>query len=63
MICKICKIDKLKQHITKGDHVRFIDELNRVWNGKVCPDCYKIYNKQRMRKSRADKKLNKCIKS
>lgn len=52
MICKFCKESKTKQPVDKGTHVRFVDENNRLWNGKTCPDCYKIYNRERMRKVR-----------
>lgn len=52
MICKTCKLDKVKEPSVRGNSVRFIDENNRLWNGKVCPDCYKIYNRERMRKKR-----------
>lgn len=52
MLCKICKEEKIKEPVSKGNHVRFIDENSKLWNGKVCPDCYKIYNRERMRKTR-----------
>jgi hypothetical protein len=52
MICKICSEDKQKEPILKGEVTRFIDESGKVWNGKMCPSCYKIYNRERMRKSR-----------
>ena len=56
MLCKICKEEKTKEPISKGDHTRFVDESGRLWNGKVCPDCYKIYNRERMRKARQKSK-------
>lgn len=56
MFCKICKEEKIKEPISKGSHTRFVDENGRLWNGKVCPDCYKIYNRERMRKARQKSK-------
>lgn len=58
MICKICKEEKVKEPITRKDTVRFVDEKNRLWNGKVCPDCYKVYNRERMRRKRNQSKLD-----
>lgn len=59
MFCKICKEEKNKTPISKGDHTRFVDDNNRLWNGKVCPDCYKVYNRERMRKARGKLKKQK----
>lgn len=56
MICKKCNQDKVKEPIIRGTITRFVDEFNRLWNGKVCPDCYKEYNKNRMKESRAKSK-------
>jgi len=61
MICKICQEEKSKLPQIRGSSTRFVDDYNRLWNGKVCPDCYKIYNRERMRKKRlqnADKKTH-----
>jgi len=63
MFCKICKKEKVKQPVSRGICTRFVDENNRIWNGKVCPDCYKEYNRDRMRKSRAEKKLKEVLQS
>jgi hypothetical protein len=52
MICKICKKDKQKIPVIKGSCTRFVDVDDRVWNGKQCPDCYKEYNRNRMRSTR-----------
>lgn len=52
MVCKECKLDRVKSPVTQGKHVRFADEHGRIWNGKICPDCYKLYNKERMRRTR-----------
>ena len=52
MICKICNEDKQKHPIIRGDVTRFVDAYNRRWNGKVCPDCYRSYNRQRMQLKR-----------
>lgn len=61
MICKICKKDKTKEPVARGSCTRFVDENSRIWNGKVCPDCYKEYNRERMRKSRASKKVEEAL--
>lgn len=63
MFCKICKQEKTKNPVTRGTCTRFVDHSNRVWNGKVCPDCYKEYNRERMRKTRASKKLQNALES
>jgi type II secretory ATPase GspE/PulE/Tfp pilus assembly ATPase PilB-like protein len=49
MVCKTCKEDKVKEPIIRKDVTRFVDQSGRLWNGKVCPDCYKTYNRERMR--------------
>jgi type II secretory ATPase GspE/PulE/Tfp pilus assembly ATPase PilB-like protein len=63
MICKTCKKDKCKEPVIRGDVTRFIDESGQLWNGKVCPNCYKTYNKERMRKLRASKKVENALKT
>jgi hypothetical protein len=55
MVCKICHQDKCKEPVIRKDTTRFADESGRLWNGKQCPDCYKEYNKQRMRLKRKEK--------
>lgn len=62
MFCKICKKEKIKHPVIRGNSTRFLDDSNRLWNGKVCPDCYKEYNRSRMRKARAEKKLQESFK-
>jgi type II secretory ATPase GspE/PulE/Tfp pilus assembly ATPase PilB-like protein len=54
MVCKTCKEDKVKEPIVRKDVTRFIDQSGRLWNGKVCPDCYKAYNRERMRLKRLE---------
>ncbi len=49
MVCKMCKEDKVKDPVIRKDVTRFVDESGRLWNGKVCPDCYKAYNRERMK--------------
>ena len=56
VICKICKEDKPKQPIIRNCTTRFVDEKGKLWNGKSCPDCYRIYNKERMRLKRVSEK-------
>jgi predicted secreted protein len=57
MNCKVCNQEKTKTPVSRGNCTRFVDENNRLWNGRVCPDCYKIYNKERMRFKRKSDKL------
>lgn len=59
MKCRTCEEDKVKSPVIRGKHVRFCDINGKIWNGLDCPDCYKLYNKERMRLSR----LNKSTKS
>jgi hypothetical protein len=59
MVCKICKEDKHKEPVIRKSVTRFVDHLGRLWNGKVCADCYKIYNRERMKKQRQLKKESK----
>ena len=53
MTCKSCLKDKSKEPVIRNDVTRFIDENNRLWNGKMCPDCYRNYNRERMRIKRS----------
>lgn len=62
MICKTCNIDKIKEPVIKGEVTRFVNESGQVWNGKVCPQCYRVYNRERMRKKRSEKKLEDSLK-
>jgi hypothetical protein len=59
MVCKICNSDKAKEPVIRKDTTRFVDESGRMWNGKQCPDCYKEYNRQRMRSKRKAQKESK----
>lgn len=56
MVCKDCKIEKNKEPVVKSTGIRFVDADSRMWNGKQCPDCYKVYNRERMRLKRLQKK-------
>jgi hypothetical protein len=49
---EIVKIPEVRSGST-----RFVDGSGRLWNGKVCPDCYRVYNRERMKKARLQKKL------
>lgn len=53
MTCKSCLKDKSKEPVIRNNVTRFIDENSRLWNGKMCPDCYKNYNRERMRIKRS----------
>lgn len=56
MVCKDCKIDKDKEPVVKSTGIRFIDSQHRMWNGRQCPECYKVYNRERMRLKRLQDK-------
>jgi hypothetical protein len=56
MLCKACKEYKIKEPTIRKNVTRFVDQLGRLWNGKVCPDRYKIYNRERMRFKRLQHK-------
>ena len=58
--CKVCKkTDLVKDPVIRNDVTRFIDESGRIWNGLVCPSCYKLYNKARMKATR-QKQIEVC---
>lgn len=52
MKCKECKEKKVKKPEIRNGVTRYFTEDGRMWNGKICPSCYKIYNRNRMRNSR-----------
>jgi len=56
MICKQCGEDKTKEPVIRSNGVRFIDDRGRLWNGKQCADCYRVYNRERMRLKRLQEK-------
>lgn len=56
--CKICNEEKVKQPKIFGKHTLFVDADGRRWNGKQCPDCYKNYNRTRMKKVRQDPSIH-----
>lgn len=60
--CKACKLPKQKLPIQKGKVTRFVDENNRLWNGKQCPDCYKEYNRKRMQATRQKQNVDSPLK-
>lgn len=57
MVCKICKKTLIKTPVIRGKTTRYVDEFFRLWNGATCPDCYREYNRERMRKKRAELRL------
>ncbi len=44
--CKCCGQIKIKNVIKLDKKISYVDENNRLWLGKYCPDCKKQYNKQ-----------------
>lgn len=59
MICKQCKNDVQKTPVIRKDVTRFVDAKGQLWNGATCPDCYREYNRERMKLTRANKPLCK----
>ncbi len=57
MKCKSCQQDVPKTPIARNGITRFVDGNNQLWNGKMCPDCYRKYNKERMRFKRKSEKV------
>lgn len=57
MKCKVCQQEKTKTPVIRNNITRFVDENNRLWNGSQCADCYKEYNKNRMRVTRKQKQI------
>jgi hypothetical protein len=58
MNCKVCKEEKEKHPIIRNNVTRFIDKDGKMWNGKMCSDCYRSYNRDRMRIKRLSIKIN-----
>ena len=54
--CKVCGL--LKRRILDGKfddkNKRWVNEGNRLWNGKVCPDCHVGRMRERARLARED---------
>jgi len=63
MLCKVCDDEKVKEPVTRNTITRFVDASNRLWNGKMCPDCYKNYNRERMRLKRSQPKQEEILKA
>lgn len=55
MKCKECKQEVVKEPVSRGTITRYVDEKGQLWNGAKCPNCYRIYNKERMRITRSNK--------
>lgn len=53
--CASCKELKkrAKDGQTKSGPV-WVDESNRKWHGKTCPDCYAVKNRARHKKEKGD---------
>lgn len=59
--CKTCK-DKKVRILTSywGKNKRFVDEHNKLWNGKQCPLCNKDRAKNAMKTLRNGRKNESC---
>ena len=59
--CNVCL--QLKYRIATGEFFpnkkdrKFTDETGHLWNGKVCPSCFKEQTRLRMKERRQKKKL------
>lgn len=59
-VCKICNKEKFKIKIGKRNTGSiFVDEVNREWNGKCCPECNLLRVQMNMRKIRTIKLVGK----
>lgn len=57
-VCRVCQQEKLR--ILDGKYPdeknkRWVDETQRQWSGKKCPDCHVKATRESMRKGRAGK--------
>jgi len=52
--CKLCQVIKTRTQDGMFDdrNKRWVDEHNRMWNGRTCPDCQALKAKSNMRKLR-----------
>lgn len=59
--CSKCQDKKIR--IVAGywrKNKRYVDDLNRLWNGKICPDCTTKLASERMKSLRARRK-ERCV--
>jgi len=53
--CKVCEQEKqriLKGKYPDGVNKRWVDQFDREWNGRVCPECHASKVKTVMRRIR-----------
>lgn len=62
MICKNCLEEKMKEPVIRNEVTRFVDKNSKLWNGKMCPDCYRDYNRKRMRLKRSQSGEHEILK-
>jgi hypothetical protein len=62
MTCKNCLEDKIKEPVIRNEVTRFVDKNSKLWNGKMCPDCYRDYNRKRMRLKRSQSHEHEILK-
>lgn len=47
--CKVCSLEKVKVYVKlqKGGTCFYVNENGSGWHGKVCPDCRRVYKKEK----------------
>lgn len=58
--CKVCAKEHKKFNAGRypnGKDVRFVDDNDREWSGRVCPTCHSTRNAKRQKTKRLRKKL------
>jgi hypothetical protein len=57
--CKIChnvKVRIRQGEFPDGKSPKYCDQFNKLWNGLNCPECNVDKTREKMKKSRANKK-------
>lgn len=55
-VCKSCNQEKIRVRSHKvGKEWRFVDELGKLWMGRLCPACNLVKCAEGMRKTRANR--------
>lgn len=60
VVCKLCGLEKKKYKngvYPNGKDARFVDEHDREWSGRCCPDCHSMRTAKRAKNKRDTKKL------
>ena len=60
VVCKSCNVERKKFKngtYPNAKDFRFVDEKNREWSGRTCPQCHSDNNAKRQQSKRDKKKL------